>query len=84
VFDIHDQGELVSLNVLASTLGTVAPTQDESHFPPSPEIFWQPLFSIGSVSITRVMVVVAISVALLATLEILRRRGERLRGMSPG
>ena len=56
----------MSLNVLASTLGTVAPTQDESHFPPSPEIFWQPLFSIGSVSITRVMVVVAISVALLA------------------
>jgi len=29
-------------------------------------------------------VLVAISVALLATLEILRRRGEKLRGMSPG
>jgi F-type H+-transporting ATPase subunit a len=66
VFDIHDQGELVSLNVLASTLGTVATQGGEGHFPPSPEIFWQPLFSIGPVSITRSMVAVAISVALIA------------------
>ena len=56
----------MSLNVLASTLGTVAPAQDEAHFPPTSEIFWQPLFSVGPVTITRPMVVVALSVGLLA------------------
>lgn len=57
----------MSLNVLASSVGSLAAAgEGEGHFPPSPEIFWQPLFSIGPVSITRVMVVVAISVALIA------------------
>ena len=56
----------MSLNVLASTLGTVATQEGEGHFPPTPEIFWTPLFTIGPVSVTRPMVVVALSVALIA------------------
>lgn len=52
----------MSFNVLASTLGTMAPAEEVSHFPPTPEIFWQPLFSVGAVTVTRAMVVAAISV----------------------
>ncbi|MDC5697361.1 F0F1 ATP synthase subunit A [Intrasporangium calvum] len=53
----------MSFNVLASTLGTMAPAEG---FPPTPEIFWQPLFSVAGVSITRAMVVAAISVVGIA------------------
>jgi F-type H+-transporting ATPase subunit a len=57
----------VSLNVLATSVGSLAAAgEGEGHFPPTPEIFWTPLFSIGPVSITRPMVVVALSVGLIA------------------
>ncbi len=57
----------MSFNVLASTVGSLAAAgEGEGHFPPTPEIFWQPLFSVGPVTVTRAMVVAAISVVGIA------------------
>lgn len=57
----------MSFNVLASTLGSLAAAgEGESHFPPTTEIFWAPLFSVGGIQVTRPMVVIMLSVALLS------------------
>jgi F-type H+-transporting ATPase subunit a len=56
----------VSFTVLASTLGTLA-TEGESHFPPKPDLFWQPLFQVGDLFyVTRPMVVILLSVGILS------------------
>ncbi|HEU5144064.1 MAG TPA: F0F1 ATP synthase subunit A [Dermatophilaceae bacterium] len=55
----------MSFTVLASSLGTLA-AEGESHFPPTPEIFWQPMFQVGPFWVTRPMVVIMLSVALLS------------------
>ncbi len=56
----------MSFNVLASSLGALANAEGEGHFPPTPEVFWQPLFTVSGVTVTRSMVVILLSVALLS------------------
>ncbi|YAL84133.1 F0F1 ATP synthase subunit A [Dermacoccaceae bacterium W4C1] len=55
---------MVSAPALAG-LSTAADGGD-SHFPPTPEAFWQPLVTFGPVSITRHMVVALLSVVILS------------------
>ena len=56
----------MSLTVLASSLGALATEEGEGHFPPTPAIFWQPMFTVAGVTVTRTMVVILLSVALLS------------------
>jgi F-type H+-transporting ATPase subunit a len=58
----------VSFTVLASSLGTLqaAGGEGESHFPPTPAVFWQPLFEVGGITVTRSMIVVLITVAAIS------------------
>ena len=58
----------MSFTVLASSLGTLAAEGAEGgHFPPTPEIFWQPLVEVTPwFTITRPMVVALLSVALIS------------------
>lgn len=53
-----------------SLIAPIAPViavaaEGESHFPPTAESFWQPMWNLGAFSITRPMVLMAISVILL-------------------
>lgn len=54
----------MSLTALGATVSTLA-TEGESHFPPTAESFWQPMWHLGPFAITRPMVLMAISVGLL-------------------
>jgi F-type H+-transporting ATPase subunit a len=58
----------VSFTVLASGLSTLQTAGGEgvSHFPPTPAVFWQPLFEIGGMTVTRSMIVVLLTVAALS------------------
>lgn len=46
--------------------GLAAAGEGGSHFPPTPESFWQPLVTFGPVSITRQMVVALLAVGILS------------------